>query len=203
MQCTRSLVKNWDLDCFRIVTKKQPELFRPDREQGVGHKPRLGNLHTNRHQLNLLWESIVWIWLRWIPSGHYPPAQKDLKHLCCSATTSCLNPEGLLPMKWVSNSLLCFPSDQHQQSAHQGNTFLNHSIQCHPTSSILMTRVPCRCGSRLSSGSISTFWLKYILLYLWVHLHVLAEIYFTQLFPCQRQFVWISFSVCSSIILRY
>ena len=97
MQCTRSLVKNWDLDCFRIVTKKQPELFRPDREQGVGHKPRLGNLHTNRHQLNLLWESIVWIWLRWTPSGYYPPAQKDLKHLCCSATKSCRNRAGLLP----------------------------------------------------------------------------------------------------------
>ena len=160
MQCTHSLVKNWDLDCFRIVTKKQAELFRPDREQGVGHKPRLGNLHTNRHQLNLLWESIVWIWPRWTPSGYYPPAQKGLKHLCCSATKSCRNREGLLPEhRWFFLLLKskCINID-----------FL---FQCSPASSILMTRVPCKSGRWLSSGSMSGFSLKFKRKDFWVEKH--------------------------------
>ena len=129
-----SLVENRDLDCSSIVTQEKAKLFRPDWEEGIRHELGLRNLHAHRHQLNLWgssqqdleernWEPWKWKWLPW---------QMDLKHPCCSATRSCLNPEGLLPEH------LCLSVCFHQNTI-SGNQS-NHSIQCNPASSILMTR---------------------------------------------------------------
>ena len=62
-------------------------------------------------------------------------------------------------LAWASLFVAMLPPEEHHIRTLKQSY---HSIQCKPTSSILMTRVPCRCGRRLSSGSISPFLLKFI-----------------------------------------